>query len=1147
VPAGIGRTAEAAQEGSELALIVSGGLIIIAQPCDPFDASEPAAQARARMRPSGSSSRLNGDGTGLARAAGSEANAARLREDADMFWRKWFVRSVVFGIVGSCAAGAYLYEHWTNPAAVREQVLRRLGEIFPGASVSLDSAHLRLLGGIQVQELRLVRKGDRDNVDIAYIPSAVLYHDKERLLDGELVLRKIELFRPRLRAYRGADGTWSVQNILAKPKLEQSQATVVIHQGTLVLEDRATAGNVSSLEITDLNLILINDPLPTLQFEGVAQSPTVGKLTLLGTAQRATREIELTLSTRDTPLSTKLAQRLAPLVANAPLDGLDVSGAVDIDTKIRWQPDAPLRYEVTARFRDCAVRHPSLPTSLDKLCTTIRIADGNVWIEKATARSGSMTFAASAKASLASLASLATSFEATITAKNVPFEDEMIRKLPAKLTDLKRMFQPEGLADISMKLARKEGRWTTTSDGGESVVTVQPVGASATLVYFPYKVTGITGSVNHYLVTGRTHFELDGLAAGQPVSVVGKIVGAGKDLDLAITGRVAGLPIDETLVSCLPAEPQKFARSFRPTGTVDAVVRVRREPGSEAFRNEFLLNFRDTTMRWEAFPLPLTDVSGQLDIRPEKWEFRNFRAKHGAGAFAIHGSTFAVAGKAKLGVEMQIEGRQIPLDASLRAALEPIPAIARAWDQFRPSGAMDFRADIRRPSDDLDKLDVTVTASGASVEPTFFRYALTEIGGVVHFRNRQLQLAALSGKHGATRWVLGEGGVIELLPGGGYRADLQNIDVEDLLLDADFIRALPASLQKPCEAIGCKTPVRARARLIVAQGSDPGEKPDFYWDTQAWVKDTSIFIGVPADGVTGVVGCRGRHDGTKLVNVEGNILLPSAVLFKQTLTDVSAHFHVAEQSPTLLLAEIHAPVYGGSIAGEVRVDFGAPAVRYELNLTAAQINLQKLGRKNIGEATKLEGNAVGRLHLTGTSAGVKSLDGDGSFDVISAKLYNLPLLLDLLKFLGLRWPDRTAFEELHALFRVQGPRVAVKRLELQGNAISLTGQGEFNLDGTDLSLDFSPTWARIDQLLPPALRTVPPAVSKNFLVIEIRGKVGSNPGDLKFTKKPMPVILDPLNSIRHRILGEPTGSGASSVPGETPMIPPVPLLGPAGR
>ena len=41
--------------------------------------------------------------------------------------------------------------------------------------------------------------------------------------------------------------------------------------------------------------------------------------------------------------------------------------------------------------------------------------------------------------------------------------------------------------------------------------------------------------------------------------------------------------------------------------------------------------------------------------------------------------------------------------------------------------------------------------------------------------------------------------------------------------------------------------------------------------------------------------------------------------------------------------------------------------------------------------------------------------------VPSGKLARLPLLLDLLKWLGLRLPDRTAFEQAHADFRIEGP------------------------------------------------------------------------------------------------------------------------------
>src|SRR5262249_60691585 len=100
--------------------------------------------------------------------------------------------------------------------------------------------------------------------------------------------------------------------------------------------------------------------------------------------------------------------------------------------------------------------------------------------------------------------------------------------------------------------------------------------------------------------------------------------------------------------------------------------------------------------------------------------------------------------------------------------------------------------------------------------------------------------------------------------------------------------------------------------------------------------------------------------------------------------------------------------------------------------------------------------------------------------------------LPLIRFLGLRWPDRPAFEEAHALFSIRGQRVNIDQLDLLGNVVSLYGRGEVNLDGTDVQLDFYPSWARVEQVLPPVVRSIPPAVSKNLLKIEVRGKVTGN-------------------------------------------------------
>jgi hypothetical protein len=130
-------------------------------------------------------------------------------------------------------------------------------------------------------------------------------------------------------------------------------------------------------------------------------------------------------------------------------------------------------------------------------------------------------------------------------------------------------------------------------------------------------------------------------------------------------------------------------------------------------------------------------------------------------------------------------------------------------------------------------------------------------------------------------------------------------------------------------------------------------------------------------------------------------------------------------------------------------------------------------------------------------------------------MYNLPLLLDLLKFLSLRQPDGTAFEEAHATFGIHGQRVAIDRLDLFGNSISLRGQGEMNLDGSDINLDFFAIWGRVIQMLPPLIKELPQDVSKHLLKIKMRGRFN----DVHFTKEPVPVLVEPLKGFLEKLAG----------------------------
>src|SRR5437762_4168486 len=217
-----------------------------------------------------------------------------------MSWRKWLVRILVFLIVAGVASAGFLYHRWTNSGTIKREALTVLQAHFPGAEVSLDSAYLRLLGEISLNELHLCRREGNERTEFAYVPSALIYHDKEQLNDGKLVIRKVELYKPRLRFSRLADGSWNVSHVLGPSQLEESLPVLVIKDGTIVFEDQmagrtqppspsiprvervsvmssslsATATKRepreggSSVEIKNVNLVIVRDGHGPVTFEG---------------------------------------------------------------------------------------------------------------------------------------------------------------------------------------------------------------------------------------------------------------------------------------------------------------------------------------------------------------------------------------------------------------------------------------------------------------------------------------------------------------------------------------------------------------------------------------------------------------------------------------------------------------------------------------------------------------------------------------------------------------------------------------------------------------------------------------------------------------------------------------------------------------
>jgi hypothetical protein len=1040
-----------------------------------------------------------------------------------MAWRKWVVRGLVFAVAAAIGAGWVAYQHWTDPAEVRRLVLAQLAARFPGANVTVESAHMRLLGGIAVSELRMARRDDADMTNFLHVPSAIIYHDKEQLLGGKLAIRKLELERPRLRVLRDADGNWNLAGLLPPPDPRERMPTLIVKHGTILIEDHQARG-AEPLEIKDVTLTVINDPDPTVTFEGSGVSDTVGPVRVSGSWQREGGRTTLTCDAPNVPVGPALLGRLSGACPEVAEHLHELSGSGNLHATLDYRPGTPRPWEhdVTLSLSQGKFSHKQLPVPLEGITGSLRCVNGHIDRAEARARAGAasvhvtvddvtLPFGCTGSQPACTLDEVFRKLDVTID--NLPVTQELLRSLPEKYHSLEKDFSPAGPVNVNFLL------WHDGPRGVRKRWTLKPQQMSASFSKFPYPLGRVTGDIVQRSGGGepdQLNIDLVAYAGDQPVKVKAELKGARPNLSAIIEVSGSNIPLDGALLAALVSKKHRaLAESFHPSGLGDFQVMSRWRPDGTlpdggCFENHYVITFHDAAVKYDRFPVRLEKVSGVLDIRPDHWEFRKFEGSRGDGKFFTAGRSWRGADGEH--VEVAIAGRGVRLDADLLAALvaEKREEWQRVWATFKPEGQIDFDGTVglapAEGAEPAPDIELTVLPRGCRVTPRFFPYALGDLRGRVHYEKGTVELENVSAWHNATHVSL-DRAIVHLKPGGGFKADLLYLHGSPLVTDGDFIAALPEGLRKAVAALAVQGPLEVQTRLYIdaPPGTDP---PRIYWDGSAAARDATLNAGVTLEHVTGTVAARGWHDGHHIDGATGNLDVRELTIFNQPIHNLRGQLVVTEEEPDVLrFPGLMAEYFGGQVYGPLRIELG-PRPRYRLNLTAAEVKLEEFGRHNFNN-TELNGLAVARVYLEGEGGELSGLKGNGRIDVPQGRMYKLPLLLDLLKFLGLRLPDRTFFEEAHVVFDIDGPRAHVKQLELYGNAISLRGSGDANIDGSDLAFAFNVDWARLGQVLPEGVREVPREISNQLFRIDMRGKVG----DVRFREVPVPLLMGPLKRV----------------------------------
>jgi AsmA-like C-terminal region len=552
----------------------------------------------------------------------------------------------------------------------------------------------------------------------------------------------------------------------------------------------------------------------------------------------------------------------------------------------------------------------------------------------------------------------------------------------------------------------------------------------------------------------------------------------------------------------------------------------------------------------------------------DRIELRDVTARHGAGTVWMKGDNLPIPNTRDRRLTLSIWGKDCPIDERFREALAAIK-LELVNDVLRPEGALTFAVDVNAIDrferiapvraggpkaiagttnaygqlvamtkspvesafDPTTDLTLAFNFEGPTVTPEFFPYRMDELSGRLKYDGNRVKLEKMTARHGAAKLAL-NAAEVRFCDDGRVWANLGQMELAPLVVDAPLLAALPRGLREGARELNLRGPAELSVQHMVVLTppvAETDQDPEVFWKGELRLAGAAFDAGVFCDAAHGKLACTGSYLPTHLGKVNGNLWLESASIASHPVLAVKATFDADPQEPdpvrpgsrlppAFKFTDIQGQIFNGTVGGSGRVVLADP-VRYRLALTATDVRLEDIARHhNLGQGAKLEGAAQASILLETAAdpiTGQPLLTGYGKADVDRGQIYNLPPLVPLLKALKLQAPDKTAFEEAHAVFTVRGDRVRVDHIDLLGSAVSLGGAGELDMAGRYVKFDFYTIWSQtLQRWLTTPFGDLTAMVSEKLFKIEVTRKPD---GEMKYEPRPVPFVTDPFKAVAERI------------------------------
>jgi len=695
-------------------------------------------------------------------------------------------------------------------------------------------------------------------------------------------------------------------------------------------------------------------------------------------------------------------------------------------------------------------------------------------------------------------------------------ESVATHQLPEQIAILVKRFSPRGIGDLEFDLGSdgKRLRQKLNANIQDMAITFQQ---------FPYPLEHCVGWAT--CENGKCTFSVNSLENGQIVEISGWLNNPGPDalfqVDFACNGD---LPIDEKLFRAVDMYPQisRQIRDLRPRGTFGVAGVFSRLTGGNPPVLNYRVDMKNCQARHAHFDYPVREISGRAIVEGKNIRFENIQGANSSSRVQATGNWNPADG-----LNLRFLADDVVLDNQLRAAL-PKEAVA-AWDAIRPAGRIELvRVDLKLAQTPGSKLEFTVDGQarspanavdqGVSIRPAAFPLEFSRISADLHLQDGLFSVTRFRGENGRS-WVASDASGNWSTE--GWSLNLENMTAGMVEVNESLLHALPSSLSAAMEKTSFAGTVQVSGKMAfstmpatdiqsqldqqgtnlanhlrpVVTDSEGVNRLASSWDLQIGLNGAEANLGLPLKGISGVISIRGNERNGKTLST-GTLDLDTVSVLGAWATNLSGPVWIdnqraaigkfaADQQSGQVAPTVAGRLFGGQLSLDAQCWDDRDGGKFYAQALLESGQLAQAGGCLADELCQAGGVASCVLRCSGDLKSTESVVGEGMLQLAETRLYELPVMMAILKPIGRRGIDRTAFDSGNINFGLRGDQIDLNRIELNGDAISLIGNG--TLDWRQrVDLDFYTVMGR-NRVYIPLLSELYQAGSQQIMWLSVDG------------------------------------------------------------